>query len=139
MIDLPSDSSPIDFAYAIHSEIGNRASSAKVNGKIATLGTKLKNNDIVEIADALTDMLYIIHGTAISYGIPIDECFAEVHRSNMSKLEDCDCTKVNFIDYCMHCKNERKVPIYREDGKVLKGSHYSPPQLSAILFPLVES
>lgn len=49
VIDLPQDSSPIDFAYAIHSEIGEHAASAKINGKMSTLGTKLKDGDIVEI------------------------------------------------------------------------------------------
>jgi GTP pyrophosphokinase len=49
VVDLPIDSSPIDFAYAIHSDIGNHAQSAKVNGKMVTIFTKLHNNDIVEI------------------------------------------------------------------------------------------
>ena len=49
VIDLPEDSCPIDLAYAIHTDIGNHASSAKVNGKIAALSMKLKNGDIVEI------------------------------------------------------------------------------------------
>ena len=49
IIDLPEDSSPIDFAYAIHTDIGNHAQGAKVNGKNTALGYKLKNNDIVEI------------------------------------------------------------------------------------------
>mgnify|MGYP003433531573 FL=1 len=50
VIDLPEESSPIDFAYAVHSEIGDKALSAKINGKMSKLGTKLKNGDIVEIA-----------------------------------------------------------------------------------------
>ena len=49
VVDLPIDSSPVDFAYAIHSDIGNHMSSAKVNGKIASFNHKLKNGDIVEI------------------------------------------------------------------------------------------
>jgi predicted HAD superfamily Cof-like phosphohydrolase len=72
-------------------------------------------NDIVGIADALADMIYIIHGTALVYGIPLDEVFDEVHRSNMSKLD------------------ENGKVIYRDDGKVLKGNLYSPPNIKEIL------
>lgn len=72
-------------------------------------------NDLVEIADALADMIYIIHGTALVYGIPLDAVFDEVHRSNMSKLD------------------EEGKPLYREDGKVLKGTLYSPPNIKEIL------
>jgi len=74
-----------------------------------------KNNNIVEIADALADMLYIINGTCVSYGIPIDEIFAEVHSSNMSKLDP-----------------DGRV-IRREDGKVLKGPNYFKPDISGII------
>jgi predicted HAD superfamily Cof-like phosphohydrolase len=64
-----------------------------------------------EMLDALCDILYIAYGTAIVNGWDIDSAFEEVHRSNMSKLQD-------------------GKPIYREDGKVLKGSNYSPPDLT---------
>ena len=74
-----------------------------------------KNNDIVEIADALADMLYIINGTCVSYGIPIDRIFAEVHASNMSKLD------------------ENGQVIRREDGKVLKGPNYFKPRIQEII------
>lgn len=74
-----------------------------------------KNNDIVEIADALGDMLYIIYGTAVSYGLPIDNIFQEIHDSNMSKLD----------------KNGN--PVYREDGKILKGDNYFKPDLKKII------
>lgn len=73
------------------------------------------NDDIVEIADALADIIYIACGTAVAYGIPLDRVFAEVHRSNMSKL------------------GEDGKPIYREDGKVLKGPNYTPPDVKGIL------
>ena len=73
------------------------------------------NDDLVEIADALGDMLYIIHGTAVSYGIPLDEVFTEIHRSNKSKL------------------GEDGKPIYREDGKVLKGPNFFRPDVAGIL------
>ena len=71
--------------------------------------------DLVGIADALTDLLYVVYGAGHAYGINLDECFAEVHRSNMSKLDD------------------ESQPIYREDGKVLKGPNYTPPDLAEII------
>ena len=72
-------------------------------------------NDIVEISDALADMIYIIYGTAISYGIPLDEIFKEVHSSNMSKL------------------GTDGKPIRRGDGKILKGPNYFEPKIEAII------
>lgn len=72
-------------------------------------------DDMVEVADALADMIYIAYGTALSYGIPLDEVLAEVQRSNMSKL------------------GEDGKPIYREDGKVLKGPNFSEPDIKSIL------
>jgi predicted HAD superfamily Cof-like phosphohydrolase len=74
-----------------------------------------KNNDIVEIADALADIVYIAYGTAVAYGIPLDEVFDEVHRSNMSKLD------------------ENGKAIKRDDGKVLKSALYSPPDIETII------
>jgi predicted HAD superfamily Cof-like phosphohydrolase len=74
-----------------------------------------QNSDLVEIADALGDILYIAYGTAASYGIPLDEVFAEIHASNMSKLD------------------ENGQPIYRDDGKVLKSEKYFKPRIQDIL------
>ena len=74
------------------------------------------DNDIVEIADALTDIVYIAVGTAIAYGIPFDNVFSEVHRSNMSKLD------------------KEGNPIYREYGKVMKVENYEPPNIRKVLF-----
>ena len=71
-------------------------------------------NDLVEIADALADIIYIACGTAVAYGIPLDKVFAEVHRSNMAKLVD------------------GKV-IRREDGKVLKPAGWTPPDVKGVL------
>jgi len=71
-------------------------------------------NDIVEIADALADLIYIACGTAVSYGIPLDKVFAEVHRSNMAKLVD-------------------GKPLYREDGKVMKPAGWTPPDVKGVL------
>ena len=74
-------------------------------------------NDLVEVADALGDMLYILCGTIIEHGMQhkIEEVFAEIQKSNMSKL------------------GENGKPIYREDGKVLKGPNYFKPNIEAIL------
>ena len=76
-----------------------------------------KNNDIVEIADALGDQLYILCGTILRHGLQykIEEVFNEIQRSNMSKLDE-------------HGK-----PIYREDGKVLKSSLYFRPDIKKII------
>lgn len=72
-------------------------------------------NDVVEIADALGDMLYIIAGTALEYGIPLEAVFDEIHRSNMSKAD-------GLIG-----------PLTREDGKILKGPHFTPPDIEGVL------
>lgn len=72
-------------------------------------------NDIVGIADALADIVYVAYGAAVTYGIDLDAALNEVHRSNMSKLD------------------EQGRPVYREDGKVLKSARYRPPDISGIL------
>lgn len=75
----------------------------------------IQNVDEVEVADALGDLIYVIYGTAISFGIDLDAVVAEIHRSNMSKL------------------GEDGKPIYREDGKVLKGPNYFKPDILGVL------
>jgi predicted HAD superfamily Cof-like phosphohydrolase len=75
----------------------------------------MEAGDIVEMADALADILYVTYGCAVAFGIPIDECFAEVHRSNMSKT------------------GPDGKALRREDGKILKGPNYFRPNLAAIL------
>lgn len=81
-------------------------------------GEACENDDLVEVADALADQLYILLGTIQAHGLQdkIEEIFDEVHRSNMSKL------------------GEDGKPVYRADGKVLKGLNYSPPDIASILF-----
>ena len=76
-----------------------------------------KNNDIVEIADALGDQLYILFGTILKHGLQykIEEVYDEIHRSNMSKLD------------------ENGLPIFREDGKILKSNNYFRPDIKKIL------
>ena len=71
-------------------------------------------DDLIEVADALADIIYIACGTAVSYGIPLDKLFAEVHRSNMAKLVD------------------GKV-IRREDGKIKKPGGWTPPDVKGVL------
>ena len=75
----------------------------------------IDNQDIVEVADALTDLLYVVYGAGHALGIDLDECFQEVHQSNMSKL------------------GEDGRAIKREDGKVLKPDTYFPPDLKSVL------
>ena len=75
----------------------------------------IKNKDIVEVADALTDILYVTYGAGHAFGIDLDKCFQEVQNSNMSKLD------------------ENGSPIYNKDGKVMKGPKYFKPDLKKIL------
>ena len=75
----------------------------------------INNKDLLEIADALTDILYVTYGAGHSFGIDLDKCFAEVQRSNMSKL------------------GENGKPIYNEHGKVMKGPNYFKPNLKQFL------
>ena len=75
----------------------------------------LKEKNLIEVADALTDLLYVTYGAGHAFGIDLDKCFAEVQRSNMSKL------------------GEDGKPIYNEQGKVMKGSRYYKPNLKQFI------
>ena len=86
-----------------------------IREELLELREALDEKDIVGVADALTDILYVTYGAGHAFGINLDKCFAEVQRSNMSKL------------------GEDGRPIYRDDGKVLKGPKYSPPDLESII------
>ena len=86
-----------------------------IEEELQELKDAIINNDIVEVADALTDILVVTYGAGLAFGINLDKCFDEVHRSNMSKLS-----------------SEGK-PIYNEYGKVMKGPNYSPPDLKKIV------
>ena len=79
------------------------------------LAEAAERRDLVAIADALADLVYVAYGSAITYGIDLDAVLSEVHRSNMSKL-DADGR-----------------PLLREDGKVLKSRWYSPPDVQGVL------
>ena len=72
----------------------------------------IEKKDIKEVADALTDILYVTYGAGHAFGIDLDKCFAEVQNSNMSKL------------------GEDGKPIYNESGKVMKGPNYFKPNLN---------
>ena len=76
----------------------------------------LENKDLFEVADALTDILYVTYGAGHAFGINLDKCFEEVQKSNMSKLGD-----------------DGK-PIYDEKGKVMKGPKYFKPDLKKFLY-----
>lgn len=87
-----------------------------INEELKELFQAMGEKDIVGIADALTDILYVTYGAGHAFGIDLDKCFLEVQRSNMSKL------------------GPDGKPIYREDGKVMKGPNYKEPDLHSVLF-----
>ena len=83
-----------------------------INEELEELKEAIKKKDIKEVADALTDILYVTYGAGHAFGINLDKCFEEVQNSNMSKLG-----------------NDGK-PIYNDKGKVMKGPKYFKPDLS---------
>lgn len=86
-----------------------------IEEEVRELREAIGNADLVEVADALTDILYVTYGAGHAFGIDLDKCFEEVQESNMSKL------------------GEDGKPIYREDGKVLKGPKFFEPRLDKVL------
>ena len=86
-----------------------------IQEELDELTKAIKENDILEVADALTDILYVTYGAGHAFGVDLDKCFDEVQRSNMSKLGEDD------------------KPIYNENGKVMKGPNYFKPNLSKFL------
>ena len=93
----------------------NQLRISLINEELDELKTAIKDNNILEVADALTDILYVTYGAGHSFGVDLDQCFDEVQKSNMSKLGD-----------------DGK-PIYNEAGKVMKGPNYFKPNLSKFL------
>ena len=87
-----------------------------IREELKELEEAINNKDLKEIADALTDILYVTYGAGYAYGIDLDKCFKEVQRANMSKL------------------GKDGKPIYNEKGKVMKGPNYTAPNLK----PFVE-
>ena len=114
-----------EFMTTFGQEVKNKAEFP--NEKIVELRKKLideefnelkdaiNENDLIEVADALTDILVVTYGAGVAFGIDLDKCFKEVHRSNMSKL------------------SEDGKPIYNEYGKVMKGPNYFKPNLKQYL------
>ena len=83
-----------------------------IKEEVSELTDAMYNKDLLEVADALTDILYVTYGAGHAFGIDLDKCFDEVQNSNMSKLD------------------ENGKPIYNEFGKVMKGPNYFKPDLS---------
>ncbi|MDB0029744.1 nucleoside triphosphate pyrophosphohydrolase family protein [bacterium] len=83
-----------------------------IKEELEELKEAMENKDLLEVADALTDILYVTYGAGHAFGIDLDKCFAEVQNSNMSKLGEDD------------------KPIYNESGKVMKGPKYFKPDLT---------
>ena len=86
-----------------------------IKEELKELTEAIKQNDLLEVADALTDILYVTYGAGHAFGIDLDKCFDEVQNSNMSKL------------------GEDGKPIYNEAGKVMKGPNYFKPDLSRFI------
>ena len=87
-----------------------------IKEELKELTDAMNNKDLLEVADALTDILYVTYGAGHAFGIDLDKCFDEVQNSNMSKL------------------SENGEPIYNESGKVMKGPNYFKPDLSKFVF-----
>ena len=86
-----------------------------INEELGELKEAMQNRDIKEVADALTDILYVTYGAGHAFGINLDKCFEEVQSSNMSKL------------------GSDGKPIYNDKGKVMKGPNYFKPDLNKFL------
>ena len=113
------------FMQTFGQEVKNKPSfsSEKINNlrydlikeELEELKDALDNNNLLEVADALTDILYVTYGAGHAFGINLDDCFDEVQESNMSKLD------------------EEGKPIYNDSGKVMKGPKYFKPNLGKFL------
>tara|TARA_B100000614_G_scaffold55665_1_gene48411 strand:+ start:204 stop:581 length:378 start_codon:yes stop_codon:yes gene_type:complete len=99
----------------LSSEKINSLRISLIQEELDELTKAINENDILEVADALTDILYVAYGAGHAFGINLDKCFDEVQKSNMSKL------------------GKDGKPIYNEHGKVMKGPRYFKPNLSKFL------
>lgn len=88
-----------------------------IQEEVGEFAAASEQGDLIGIADALADIVYVVYGTALTYGIDLDAVLREVHRSNMSKL------------------GSDGKPVLRADGKVLKSDCYSPPDIASVLGP----
>jgi predicted HAD superfamily Cof-like phosphohydrolase len=86
-----------------------------IEEELSELKEAIQQKNLTEVADALTDILYVTYGAGHAFGIDLDKCFEEVQNSNMSKLD-----------------NDGK-PIYNENGKVMKGPNYFKPNLNKFI------
>ena len=86
-----------------------------IKEELEELREAMSNKDLLEVADALTDILYVTYGAGVAFGIDLNKCFDEVQKSNMSKL------------------GEDGKPIFNENGKVMKGPNYFKPNLNKFL------
>ena len=86
-----------------------------IKEELEELKEAMENKDLLEVADALTDILYVTYGAGHAFGIDLDKCFKEVQNSNMSKLD------------------ENGKPVYNESGKVMKGPKYFKPDLTKFI------
>lgn len=109
------------FEQDVHSDTTLREAETRalryelIREELEELHEAFSAKDIVEVADALADLLYVVYGAGHAFGIDLDECFLEVHRSNMSKL------------------GEDGKPVKRFDGKIMKGPGFFAPDLESIL------
>ena len=97
---------------SLSSEKINKLRVDLIKEELEELTEAMNNKDLLEVADALTDILYVTYGAGHAFGIDLDQCFEEVQNSNMSKLD------------------ENGKPIHNDAGKVMKGPNYFKPDLS---------
>ena len=100
---------------SLSSEKINKLRIDLIEEELDELKSAMNNKDLLEVADALTDILYVTYGAGHAFGINLDKCFEEVQNSNMSKLDD------------------NGKPIFNDNGKVMKGPKYFKPNLNKVI------
>ena len=100
---------------SLSSEKINKLRIDLIEEELEELKSAMSANDLLEVADALTDILYVTYGAGHAFGINLDKCFEEVQNSNMSKLDD------------------NGKPIFNDSGKVMKGPKYFKPNLNKFI------